>query len=137
MWLLDTTGLAFLFIIEFFHKKESYTLWTVNDVPEKDPLERPRGIFTASVGAFHLERPLKFQFTAFEGSFKVKLQAVKNPRGLSVKNIRVFLWDIIEGVRFILYFVELNISCKWLKIEVTVEFLRQWTLRCHFQILFS
>ena len=48
------------------------TLWTVNDVTGKDPLERPRGVFTGSAGAFHLERPLKFQFTAFEGSFQVK-----------------------------------------------------------------
>ena len=46
-------------------------LWTVDDVTGKDSLERPRGVFTASVGAFHLERPLKFQFTAFEGAFHV------------------------------------------------------------------
>ena len=47
-------------------------LWTVDDVTGKDSLERPRGVFTASVGAFHMERPLKFQFTAFKRSFQVK-----------------------------------------------------------------
>ena len=38
--------------------------------PRAKPLERPRGFF--SVGAFHLERPLKYQFTASEGSFQLK-----------------------------------------------------------------
>ena len=33
--------------------------WTVNDVTEKEPLERFRGVFTASVVAFHLENPSK------------------------------------------------------------------------------
>ena len=36
-----------------------HTLCTVNDVTGKDPLQRPQGVFTSSVGAFHLERPLK------------------------------------------------------------------------------
>ena len=74
-----------MFIILFILTPSvQHALWTVNDVPEKDPLERPRGIFTASVGEFHLKRPLQFQFTAFEGSFQVKRQALKNPRGLSL-----------------------------------------------------
>ena len=34
-------------------------LSTVKHVTGKDPLERHRGVFTASVGAFYLERPLK------------------------------------------------------------------------------
>ena len=29
-----------------------HTIWTVNDVTEKDPLERPRGVLTASEGSF-------------------------------------------------------------------------------------
>jgi hypothetical protein len=33
--------------------------WTVNDITAKDPLERSRGVFTASVVAFHLEDPSK------------------------------------------------------------------------------
>ena len=40
-------------------KRDKHTLWTVNDVTEKDPLERPPGAFPASVGEFHLKRPLK------------------------------------------------------------------------------
>ena len=36
------------------------------------PTMMSQGKTTASVGAFHLERPLNFQITAFEGSFQVK-----------------------------------------------------------------
>ena len=56
----------------------------LNDVTEEDTLERPRGIFTASVVAFHLEIPLKFQFTALKGSFQVNAprEAVKTPHVL-------------------------------------------------------
>ena len=38
---------------------------TVNHVTGKNPLERPIGGFPASAGAFHLERPLKFEFNAY------------------------------------------------------------------------
>jgi hypothetical protein len=37
----------------------------------KNPWKDPLGVFPASVGAIHLERPLKFQFTAFESFYKV------------------------------------------------------------------
>ena len=47
--------------------KKRDTIWTVIDVTGKD-FKGPLHYFTASVGPFHLERPLKFQFTAFEGS---------------------------------------------------------------------
>ena len=45
-------------------------------------LQRKDG--TDSVGAFHLERTFKFQFTAFEGSFlgKNQTKALKTPWGL-------------------------------------------------------
>ena len=46
----------------------------VNDLT--DPLERPSGVFTGSVGAFHLERPLKICKLTFEGSFPVTLLSV-------------------------------------------------------------
>ena len=49
-----------------------HKLWTVNYVTGKDSLEKPRGVFTASLGGFHLERPLKNCKLKFEGSFQVK-----------------------------------------------------------------
>ena len=45
------------------------TLLTVNDVTWKDLLERPRGIFIASVGAFYLRRLLKSCKLKFLGVF--------------------------------------------------------------------
>ena len=39
--------------------KKVHTLWTVNDVTVKDPLEIPRGVLAASVGVFHMKRPLQ------------------------------------------------------------------------------
>ena len=58
-------------------------LLTINDVLGRDPLERPSGVFPATLGLLHLERPLKFQFTAFEGSFQVKCphRSWKDPPG--------------------------------------------------------
>ena len=56
---------------------ETHTLWTDNDVKEK--------VFTAFMGAFYLERPLKSHFAAFEGSFQVKCpmthRGCKDPSG--------------------------------------------------------
>ena len=52
----------------------------------KTPLERHRGIFTASVGTIHLERPLKSCKLKFEGPFHEMppTEAVKTPRDLSL-----------------------------------------------------
>ena len=60
-----------------------HRLWTVRGVTGKDPLERPRRVFTASVGAFYLERPLKSWKLKFEGSFRVKCphRSCKDPSG--------------------------------------------------------
>ena len=54
-----------------FHCKSDYisTLWTVNDVTGKDPWLGNPGVFTASVGGLHLERPLGNCKLKFEGSF--------------------------------------------------------------------
>ena len=59
------------------------TLSTVNDVTEKDPLERPGGIFTDFVGAFHLQRSLKSFILKLESSFQVKYlhRSCKDPSG--------------------------------------------------------
>ena len=57
-----------------------YTLFSVNDVPGKDALERPPGVFPASVGAIHLERPLKNCKLAFEGLFPGELPPQKLER---------------------------------------------------------
>ena len=43
---------VYFFFLRYFYND-------VNDVTGKDP-----GVFPASVGAFHLERPLKFPFTS-------------------------------------------------------------------------
>ena len=43
-----------------------------------------------SVGVYHLKKTLKFQFTAFEGSFQVKY-----PHRVSFQGI--FTWNIIDG----------------------------------------
>ena len=48
------------------------TLLTINDVLGRELLKRSSGVFPATLGVFHLEKPLKFQFTVFEGSFQVK-----------------------------------------------------------------
>ena len=67
-------------------------LWTVDDVTGKDSLERPRGVFTASVGAFHMERPLKLYLKKhFGGLFR------RNAPTEAVKTPRVFSCDIIDG----------------------------------------
>ena len=42
-----------------------HALWTNNDVPEKDPLERPRGILHLLRGIYVLERPLEPVETVF------------------------------------------------------------------------
>ena len=59
------------------------TLSTVNDVTKKDPLERPGGIFTDFVGAFHLQRSLKSFILKLESSFQVKYlhRSCKDPSG--------------------------------------------------------
>ena len=36
-----------------------HTIWTVNDFTGKDPLERPLGVFTASVRIFTWKDPIK------------------------------------------------------------------------------
>ena len=70
------------------------TLWTVNDVTGKDPL--PRGVFTASVVAFHLERPLKSWKLKFEGSFHLKCPK-RSFKYLSRSFQGIFSCDIIDS----------------------------------------
>ena len=38
-----------------------HTLWTVNDVPWRNPLERPLSVFMASEGSFQVKGPWKQQ----------------------------------------------------------------------------
>ena len=57
-----------------------YMYPAVNDGNGKYPLGRPLGVFPASVGAFHLERPLKLKL---EGSVQTKClhKRWKDPQG--------------------------------------------------------
>ena len=59
-----------------------HTLWAVNDVKGKTPCKDPRGVFPASLGAFHLERPLKSCKLKFEESFQVDCPH-RSPGGLA------------------------------------------------------
>ena len=51
---------------EFRSGLEPHTVYTVNDVPGKDPWKDPRGGLTGSEGSFQvkdaLERPLRYFF---------------------------------------------------------------------------
>ena len=54
----------------------------------KTPWKEP--VFTGSAGAFHLERPLKFQFIAFEWSFQVKYPHIVAVKTLQDHSMRYF-----------------------------------------------
>ena len=64
-------GVVFISDAGFSFSLTGLTLLTINDVLGRDTLESPSGVFPATLGVFHLEIPLKFQFTVFEGSFQV------------------------------------------------------------------
>ena len=52
-------GVVFISDAGFSFSLTGLTLLTINDVLERDPLERPSGVFPATSGVFHLKRPLK------------------------------------------------------------------------------
>ena len=120
------------------------TLWTVNYVPGKDPLER----FPAGVS--HLERPLESSKLKFKGSFQVicphRRKGAFPVTSLTVHSVcfflalngksRVFLQRQIWIVNYYIRSQSKNLSNENINTGVSVVFKTKRKLKCQNKLFF-